>query len=149
MTATSPGSCPAVYGGKAFGQRTLGAIRIAHQPGFDRIVFDFSSFGFGEEHGVPSFTLDQAVSFTAPSGQGVPVQGNARFSVRFRNVGPMGSYKGPADLLPNTPLVREVKLVEDFEGTMVWGIGLERLQCPRVQELSAPDRLVVDLPTPP
>ena len=146
---SGPGSCAAISGGRAFGQRTLSAVRIAHQPGFDRIVFDFGTFGAGEEHGVPPFTIEQAASFLAPSGQSVPVQGNARLAVRFRNIGPMGGYQGPTDLRPDTPLVREVRLVEDFEGTMIWGVGLQTLQCPRIQELSGPDRLVVDLPAAP
>jgi hypothetical protein len=45
--------------------------------------------------------------------------------------------------------VREVKLVEDFERVMTWGLGLERLVCAKVSQLASPVRLVVDLPTPP
>lgn len=118
-------------------------VRIAHQPGFDRVVFDF---GRGP---LPPYTIEQATSFVAPSGQTVPVQGNAHLGVRFNGAGGMGSYQGPRSFRPATPLVREVRIVEDFEGVLAWGIGLERLACPEVRVLGGPVRLLVDFPTPP
>jgi hypothetical protein len=124
-------------------------VRVAHQPGFDRVVFDFGTAPGGTGAGLPAWVVEQATSFVAPSGQSVPVAGNAFLGVRFQGAGQMGSYQGPMSLRPDIPLVREVKLVEDFEGVLAWGLGLDRLVCPRVSELSAPDRLVVDLPTPP
>jgi len=42
-----------------------------------------------------------------------------------------------------------VKLIDDFERVMSWGLGLERLACAKVSQLAGPVRLVVDLPTPP
>jgi hypothetical protein len=42
-----------------------------------------------------------------------------------------------------------VKLVEDFEGTVVFGVGLERVACPTVLTLLSPARIVIDFPTPP
>ena len=139
----SVGACPRVTGATGINGSSLVEVRIAHQPGFDRIVFDF---GPGP---LPQYTVEQSASFVAPSGQTVPVQGNAHLSVRFNGAGQMGAYRGPTSFRPATPLIREVKLVEDFEGVVAWGIGLERLACPRVLALTGPARLVVDLPSPP
>lgn len=137
------GTCPRLAGGAAGGGGPLAAVRIAHQPGFDRVVFDF---GPGP---LPQYTIEQATSFVGPSGQTVPVQGNAHVGVRFNGAGTMGSYPGPRSFQPATPLVREMKVVEDFEGVLVWGIGLERLVCPQLRILGGPVRLVLDFPTPP
>jgi hypothetical protein len=46
-------------------------------------------------------------------------------------------------------LIKEVRLVEDFERVMLWGVGLQRLVCPTLLALSSPVRLVLDFPTPP
>lgn len=141
--STAAGACPRLTGATGVNGSSLVEIRIAHQPGFDRVVFDF---GPGP---LPQYTVEQAASFVAPSGQTVPVQGNAHVGVRFNGAGAMGSYRGPTSFRPGTPLVREVKLVEDFEGVLAWGVGLERLACPLLRVLSGPVRLVVDFPTPP
>lgn len=143
LPTPSAGTCPRVTGGTGARGSSLVEVRIAHQPGFDRIVFDF---GPGP---LPQYTVEQTASFVAPSGQTVPVQGNAHLGVRFNGAGQMGAYRGPTSFRPGTPLVREVKLVEDFEGVVAWGIGLERLACPRVLVLTGPARLVVDLASPP
>jgi len=115
-------------------------VRLGSQSGFERVVFDF---GAGA---LPQYTFEQAASFIAPSGQTVSVQGNTHFAVRFNGAGGMGSYRGPTSFRPASALIRELKLVEDFEGVLVWGVGLERVSCPRILVLSSPTRLVLDFP---
>jgi len=56
---------------------------------------------------------------------------------------------GSTDIKPLTPLIKQVKLVEDFERVLTWGAGLDHLACPKVTELAGPFRLVLDFPTPP
>ena len=160
-SAASPGStpataCPERTGGATANQAQLTAIRIAHNPGFDRVVFEFGpSTVPGGVYGMPPYRIAVATSLSGPSGQPVPIEGSALFGVRFQNastVDPNGTrtYTGAMSLKPTTtPLVKEVRLVEDFERVMVWGIGLSRLQCPTLLALSAPVRLVLDFPTPP
>ncbi len=152
-TRTPTSTCPPVPAGGRDAFRALTDVRVAHQPGFDRVVFEFGTEA-GAQDDVPAFRIERAASFTAISGQPVPVQGSALWSVRFepssiadqsRNL----VYKGPRDLDPTTTLVRDVKLVEDFEAVMVWGIGLAQLECPRVTTLRSPLRLVLDFPSPP
>ena len=105
---------------------------------------------------MPLFRVAVATSLTGPSGQPVPVDGSALFGVRFQNASTVNpsdgsrSYTGATSLKPTTtPLIKEVKLVEDFERVLVWGVGLARLQCPTILPLSGPVRLVLDFPTPP
>jgi hypothetical protein len=158
--AASPGStpataCPERTGGATNTQAQLTAIRIAHNPGFDRVVFEFGPSTAPGVYGMPDYRIAVATTLSGPSGQPVPIEGNALFGVRFRNastVDPNGTrtYTGANSLKPTTtPLVKEVRLVEDFERVLVWGIGLQRLQCPTILNLSAPVRLVLDFPTPP
>jgi hypothetical protein len=95
-----------------------------------------------------------ATTFIGTSGRQVPVDGNAFLSVRISNASTVDPTTGQqtftqTDIRPGLPLVREVKLIEDFERVMTWGIGLERLACAKVSQLASPIRLVLDLPTPP
>ena len=142
-------------GGTATAQAQLVGLRVAHQPGFDRIVFEFGPSTAPGPFGMPSYLIEPASSFTAVSGQRVTLDGNAFLSARFRNASTISpttgqpTYPGSSDIRPGTPLVREVKLVEDFERVMAWGVGLDHPACPAVSELGSPLRLVLDLPTPP
>src|SRR5438034_1275626 len=98
--------------------------------------------------------IDLASSLSGPSGQAVTISGNALFGARFQNAStqnPNGtaSFTGSTDMKPTTPLIKEVKLVEDFERVLLWGTGLDHLACPKVSELAGPFRVVLDFPTPP
>ena len=151
---TAAGPCAPVIGGTG-AQAQLVGLRIAHQVGFDRVVFEFGPSTAPGAFAMPSYRIEPASSFTAVSGQRVTLDGNAFLSVRFQNASTISpstgqpTYPGSNDIRPGTPLVREVKLVEDFERTMAWGIGLDHPACPSVSELGSPLRLVLDLPTPP
>lgn len=57
---------------------TLTAIRAAHHPGFDRLVFDFAGKLPAERSARYLATV-----FADPSGKVVPVSGSARLLVRF------------------------------------------------------------------
>ena len=152
---SSPGAaCPRLTGGAAGNQAQLVAVRVAHQPGFDRLVFEFGQSTAPGPFGMPAYTVETATSLSGPSGQPVAITGNAMFGARFQGAStqnPTGgaSYTGSTDIKPTTPLIKNVKVVEDFERVLVWGIGLDRLACPAALVLSGPFRLVLDFPTPP
>jgi len=127
---------------------------VAHQPGFDRLVFEFGQSTATGPFGMPAYTVEAANSLSGPSGQPVTISGNALFGARFQNAStqnPNGtpSYTGSNDIKPTTPLIKEVKIVEDFERVLLWGVGLDHLACPKVSELAGPFRVVLDFPTPP
>ena len=159
--AASPGStpasaCPELTGGAPANQAQLTAIRIAHNPGFDRLVFELGPSTAPGVYGMPPYRIAVATSLSGASGQPVPIDGSALFGVRFQNASTVNpstgakTYTGATSLKPTTtPLIKEVRLVEDFERVMTWGVGLARLQCPTLLALSSPVRLVLDFPTPP
>ena len=149
---TSPGgtpntACTTLTGGSPLAASTLTAIRAAHNPGFDRLVFEWSGAV------VPQYEIKVASTFTAPSGQAVRVDGNAFFSVRMNGQAHTDagarSYAQGDPFRPGLPLIREIKLVEDFEGVVIFGVGLERLACPTVLTLLSPSRIVLDFPAAP
>jgi hypothetical protein len=146
-------ACPAQSGGSDAAQAQITAIRTAHDAGFDRIVFEFGPSSVGT-YGLPPWSIAVANGFVGTSGRQVPVDGNAFLGVRFSNASTVDPTTGQqtftqTDIRPGLPLVREVKLIDDFERVMTWGLGLERLACAKGTELAGPVRLVVDLPTPP
>jgi hypothetical protein len=148
--STSSTDCLTLTGGSPIAGPRVAALRAAHNPGFDRLVFEFT------DAVVPQYEIEVASTFGTPSGQAVRVDGNAFFSVRVggqahTDAPPPGqrSYPQPDPYRPRLPLVREVKLVVDFEGVVSFGVGLERPACPTVLVLTSPPRIVLDFPTPP
>jgi len=155
---TSPGGspnvpCPARTGGSQANRALVTAVRVAHNPGFDRVVFELGPNPAAGPFGLPPFSVDVASTFIATSGQPVTVLGNAFFSVRLNNTDAHDQSGrvtvSSTDIKPTTPLVREVRIVEDFEAVNRWAIGLERSVCPTVLTLTNPVRVVIDFPTPP
>jgi hypothetical protein len=117
-------------------------------------VFEFGQSTAPGPFGIPAYTVEATSSLSGPSGQPVAISGNALFGARFQNAStqnPNGtpSYTGSTDMKPTTPLIKQIKLVEDFERVLLWGTGLDHLACPKVTELAGPFRLVLDFPTPP
>lgn len=153
-TRTPTTACPAVpSGGREGGFRSLTDVRVGHQPGFDRVVFEFGTERSAQDD-VPRFHVERATSFTNIAGQRVPVQGSAYWSVRFEGASQADQngqlvYRGSRDLDPGTQLVRDVRLIEDFEAQLVWAVGLAQLECPRITTLRSPLRVVIDFPAPP
>ena len=140
--------------GRLSNQAQLVAVRVAHQAGFDRLVFEFGPSTAPGPFGMPAYIVEAASSLSGPSGQPVTIAGSAIFGTRFQNastISPSGtpSYTGSTDMKPSTPLIKQVRLVEDFERVLVWGTGLDHLACPKVSELAGPYRVVLDFPTPP
>jgi hypothetical protein len=146
-------ACPPQNGGSATAQAQITAVRAAHNPGFDRVVFELGPSSVGT-YGLPPWSIEVTSGFVGTSGRQVPVDGNAFLKVRFSNASTVDPATGQqtftqTDIHPALPLVRHVKLIDDFERVMTWGLGLERLVCAKVTTLAGPVRLVVDLPTPP
>jgi hypothetical protein len=145
--STPPTACPTNTGGSPIAVPQISALRAAHNPGADRLVIELTGAV------VPSYEIKVASTFTSTSGQAVQVDGNAFFSVRVAGQAHTDagakSYPQPDPYRPGLPLIREVKRVEDFEGVVIFGVGLERLACPNVLTLLSPPRIVLDFPTPP
>ena len=116
------------------------------QEGFDRFVLQFDSF-------VPTYSVKRQAKpvFTqSPSGQQVTLSGTAGVVVLVKSTtGAPDFYTGPLDFTQaQYPVLKEAKELEDFEGTVTWGLGLGSAACFRVFTLKAPARLVIDFETP-
>ncbi len=145
--STASTSCPTLTGGPPPAGPRLAELRAAHNPGFDRLVLEFTGTV------VPQYEIKVASTFTAPSGLAIRVDGNAFFSVRVggqaHTDAGQRSYPQADPYRPGLPLIREVKLVTDFEGAVIFGVGLERVACPALLVLTSPARIVLDFRTPP
>jgi hypothetical protein len=127
----------------------LAAVRVAHQPGFDRIVFEFATQTGGTAH-LPAYTVSRQSSakfVKDPSGLPVTMRGSSGLRIVFHGASAT-SYSGSRDLTYTLPVVQEVEQLGDFEAVLSWGAGLSQASCIRTLELSNPTRLVIDVQTP-
>ncbi|WP_112267832.1 AMIN-like domain-containing (lipo)protein [Lentzea terrae] len=126
---------------------TLMAIRAAHHPDYDRVVFEFAGplpaqrdVGY-----VPELIGD-------PSGLPVPVVGDAILQVRMASASghdENGNVTyGPTRRTYPLPNVIQVVNSGDFEGVLTFGIGLARQTTVNTFTLTNPSRVVVDISTP-
>lgn len=126
-------------------QPRLVAVRAAHHPGADRIVFEFAgplpaSRGIGY---VPAVHQDG-------SGAQVHVAGRAILRVRFENAvahDESGRPTAPGQASYALPNLIEVEQAGDFEGVVTYGIGLAQRQPFHVSTLTRPSRVVIDVKT--
>jgi hypothetical protein len=128
----------------------LTAVRVAHQPGFDRIVFEFAPQPGATAH-IPAYNVSRQASakfVKDPSGLPVTMRGSSGLRIVFQGASGATSYSGSRDLTPNLPVVQEVEQLGDFESVLSWGAGLSQASCIRTLELSNPSRLVIDVQTP-
>jgi hypothetical protein len=150
-TDLGPFTCLDHSGGANTGSAMqLTAVRVAHQPGFDRIVFEFTPQAGATAH-LPAYTVSRQASakfVKDPSGLPVTMRGSAGLRIVFHGASGAASYNGSRDQTPNLPVVQEVEQLGDFEAVLSWGAGLSRASCVRTLELSNPTRLVIDVQTP-
>jgi hypothetical protein len=90
-----------------------------------------------------------------PSDQVVPLRGRSFLEVVIQGAvagyaaTPITPYAGPSTLTPGYRTLRQVSISGDFEAVLSFGVGLSRTAGFRVQRLTAPDRLVLDVAEPP
>ena len=126
------------------------AVRVAHQTGYDRIVFEFAPQAGATAH-IPAYTVSRQASakfVKDPSGLPVTMRGSAGLRIVFHGASGATSYSGSRDQVVNLPVVEEVEQLGDFEAVLSWGAGMSQASCIRTLELSNPTRLVIDVQTP-
>lgn len=126
---------------------TLVDVRAAHQPGLDRLVFEFRGRA-------PARRDVRYVSRLVADGSGQPVNvvGDALLQVRFSQADGHDHHGqvtyGPLRRTYALPGVIQVVNAGDFEATLTFGVGLARRVPFRVYTLTRPSRVVVDIATP-
>ena len=140
---------PAAMAGATAGTATptLVAIRAAHHPGYDRLVFEFRGR-------IPAQRSVRYVSqvIADPSGKLVGIVGSARLVVRFfaatgHDAQGHLTY-GPTRRTFALPNLIQVVNAGDFEAVLHFGVGLARKEPIHVFTLTNPSRLVIDVRTP-
>ncbi|MDQ6692553.1 MAG: hypothetical protein M3Z13_07280, partial [Candidatus Dormibacteraeota bacterium] len=144
-TPLGPFACSDASGGTAGPPARLVGVRAAHQPGFDRIVFEFAPrSGTSAPPQYEVIRQSSARFVKDPSGQPISLTGSGGLRVVLRNSSAHGSYVGKTDLKTGLAVIAQASLLGDFEGVLSWGVGLSGAPCTRVLELSDPPRLVID-----
>jgi len=119
---------------------TVTAIRIGGHSDFDRFVMQFDGT-------VPAYKVTRQARpiFTQdPKGTTVRLKGNHGVLVTVKPEN-WTAYTGPTHMVPMLAFIREARMVQNFEGTMQWGLGILGNPCLRVTTLKNPQRLVVDV----
>jgi hypothetical protein len=124
----------------------LVAIRTGSHDGYDRVVLEF-------RNDLPSWRVGYVDEVSSESGATVPLAGSASLFVQVdpawahdQNTSPYeATYSGPRSLTPGYPTLRQVRWVDEFEGHLTFGIGLQRQVGFQVLELRGPSRLVIDV----
>lgn len=121
----------------------LTGIRSGQHDGFDRVVLDVDG-------ALPGYTLRYVPKLEqAGSGADVDVLGKATLELVLTPADAHDESGSPTvprrRVTSNFPAVREARLVSDFEGRVVVGIGVLEETPFRVVELHNPNRLVVDV----
>jgi hypothetical protein len=123
----------------------LKAIRTGRHTNFDRVVFEF------EGNQVPGYHIEYVDKPVRNCGPGEVVQVTGYGFLLVQMI-PAQAHTddGQAtikerDFAPNLPIIKELKVLCDFEANVQWILGLSSPNRYRALELSNPARLVIDI----
>ncbi|MGH9183563.1 MAG: AMIN-like domain-containing (lipo)protein [Acidimicrobiales bacterium] len=128
----------------------LTAVRVAGHGGFDRVVFEF------RDDRLPGYDVAYAEPPIRQSASGDPVAvgGSAFLAVGFEPASGVDlgdtleeTYTGPRRVRGDTAAVVEVVHTGDFEANLDWVVGLRGKARYRVETLTGPARVVIDVAT--
>jgi hypothetical protein len=147
-TTIAAGFGTSAISAKSDGRGLLTAVRAAHHPGFDRVVFEF-------EGALPGYSVGYVDKPITEDGSGEPVEvpGDSVLQVRMEPASGADlssaelriTYNGPKRLTPSTEAVTEVVRTGDFEAVLTWVIGVKGKPGFRVNTESEPNRLVIEI----
>ncbi|CAB4883265.1 unannotated protein [freshwater metagenome] len=130
-------------------------IRVGTHDCFERVVIELQPGVAPIPSPFPGYWVRYATGpiTLSPSDLPVTITGNAVLLIS------MGSwmqtmegagYQGPQQIFPtNVSHIRELRMIENYEGMMQWAVGLDAPRNFVVATLSNPPRLVIDIQTSP
>src|SRR5229473_4139128 len=118
------------------------AVRTGTHPGYDRVTIEFNN---GEPGNVDMSPHDGTTFTQGASGQQVTLSGSTGLLVTIHGSDEHTAYGGSTDIKTAYSELLELRQVEDFEGTVQWGLGLSKTACYRAFYLTNPARLVIDI----
>jgi hypothetical protein len=123
-------------------QTAITSVRVSRHTDFDRITFTVDG-------AQPGYDVEYRTRITSdPTGAPVALQGKAFLRVMLRPTSTVTPAPQP-NVTPGYTTLKHLKGVGDFEALTTYAVGVSRRAPFRVQRLSAPNRLVVDLAGPP
>jgi len=123
----------------------VSALRTGTHGSYDRVTIEF---GNGVPHDVRLSAPMSGTTFTlSPSGQTVTLKGDHGLLVVIHGADLHTSYSGSVDIVTGYATLAEVRRVEDFEGVVQLGLGVNGSGCYRAFWMTDPDRLVIDIQT--
>lgn len=126
------------------GRTQLVDVRTAAHEAFDRVAFELAGDPVSWQ-----VTWEEEPIRLDPSGKLVDVDGEAFLKVHMtasaRDVDGEMTYEGPTRLPVEGAVATEAVMTSDHHGGMIWVVGLEREAPFRVDVLSNPQRLFVDV----
>jgi len=118
------------------------AVRTGTHSGYDRMTIEFNN----GEPGTVDMSPHDGTTFTqGASGQQVTISGSTGLLVIIHGSDEHTAYGGSTDIKTAYSVLLELRQVEDFEGTVQWGLGLSKTACYRAFYLTNPARLVIDI----
>lgn len=134
-----------VTGAATVARAQITDIRVGEHDGYDRIVFEFAA-------GIPEYGIEVAGPpfLQDPSGLPMNVSGSAFWKIVMNGgtiMSPDGgvTYSGSRTFSPGFNKLVQLVTGGDFEAVSTWYVGLSDVSCLRVQTLSSPSRLVIDI----
>src|SRR5205809_485779 len=122
----------------------INALRTGTHPGYDRVVVQFS----GKQPGSIELKPQATSNFLgSPRGDTITLAGGHGLVALVRGADMHTAYSGPRAFKTGYPGLRETRVIEDFEGQVMIGLGVAGSNCYRAFILSNPVRLVVDIQT--
>jgi hypothetical protein len=150
--AGAPAECPANTDDQSAAiakpRAELVAVRAAHQPGFDRVVLEFTGAAPGFRAGyikkpVTEDASGEVVPMDSPYVMQVVMENSAAY--RFDGDDSFQTYTGPKRFKPaDTTVVQELVNNGDFEGYLTWAIGVKEKVGFRLRQLADPPRLQIE-----
>ncbi|HEY3610554.1 MAG TPA: hypothetical protein VGL06_23835 [Pseudonocardiaceae bacterium] len=117
-------------------QPVVSGIRLARHADYDRVVFDISG-------AMPDYSVRYVPAIYTENGAKVPMNGTAVLAVSLHSVDIGHAPAVPART--GLPSIRDIKVFDQFEGHLGYGIGISDRNGFRVLELRNPTRLVIDV----
>jgi hypothetical protein len=120
----------------------IAGLRTGAHTGYDRLTVEFAN----GEPGQVEIRFQTGTTFTlSPSGMQTTLKGENGILVVIHGADLHTSYNGSIDIVTGYAGLAEVKRVEDFEGVVQIGLGVNGYACAQAYFLTNPDRLVIDV----
>lgn len=94
-----------------------------------------ATFRIAFDGAVPAYTIRRQTNATftlSPKDEAVVLAGTTGVLITVQHVLDWTSYAGPTELSPSTGVIREARLVQNFEGVVQWGLGVQGSGCLQV-----------------